>query len=142
MTMPDRPASDSPIAANATFRSRPSFGFICRSSTEVGRVLEIARSLENGCIVIGRKSGRRKGSFGAADPIFEIEESVFTDSKVPVVVWSENRMWKLDGFFDVIICQTPIAGIEEFKESRVVTSLEGSDCRAIIESSMNSISRE
>lgn len=140
MTLPDRPASDFAFAANAPFRSRPSCGFICWSSTEVGRILEIARSLGNGCIVIGRQ--RRGRRFGSADPIFEFEETVFTDAGVPVVVWPEHRMLKFDGFFDVIVCQAPFSGIEEIKESRIVTIPEGGDCRAIVESSMNPVSRE
>ncbi len=137
--MPDCPPSDLTTAANVPSRSRPSCGFICWNSAEVARVLETARSIENGCIVIGRRKKRR---FTRTHPIFEIEESVFTDAGVPVVVWPKERMRKFDGFFDLIFCQAPFSGSEEMKESRVVTIPEEGDCHAIVESSMNSIFRE
>lgn len=139
MTLPDRPASEIAFAANAPCRLRPSVGFFCWNSNEVGRILEIARSLENGCIVIGRRNGLR---FGPGNPIFEMEEAVFTDAAVPVVVWPEDRMLEFDGFFEVIVCQAPFIGSEEVKESRVVNIPEGGDCRAIVQSAMNSVPRE
>ena len=137
MTMPDCPVCETAVAAKAPFHSRPSFGFYCRSSGEVARVLETARGLENGCIVIGRQRRRR---FGPVDPIFALEDTVFTEAGVPVVVWPEHRLVKLDGFFDVIVFQAPFAPSGEIRESRIVTIPAGGDCRAIVESSMNSIS--
>lgn len=101
--------------------------------------MEIARSLESGCIVIGRRKGR---GLESGDPIFKLEESVFTDAAVPVVVWLEDRMLEFDGFFDVIVCQVPFIGIEQIKQSRVFIIPEGANCRAAVESLMNSLLRE
>ena len=137
--MPDFLASEIASAANVPCRSWPSVGFICWSSAEVGCILEIARSFENGCIVIVRRKGRDSES---GDPILKWEESVFTDAGVPVVVWPEDRMLEFDGFFDVIVCQVPFIGIEQIKQSRVFIVPEGADCRAAVELSMKSLLRE
>ena len=137
--MPDFLASEIASAANAPCRSWPSVGFICWSAAEVGCILEIARSFESGCIVIGR---RKRRGFESSDSIFKWDESVFTDAAVPVVVWPEDRMMEFDGFFDVIVCQVPFIGIEQIKQSRVFIIPEGADCRATIESSINSLLRE
>ena len=137
--MPDFLASEIASAANTLCRRWPSVGFICWSSVEIGRILEIARNFESGCIVIGRRKGRGSGS---GDPIFKLEESVFTDAAVPVVVWPEERMLEFNGFFDVIVCQVPFIGIEQIKQSRVFIVPEGADCRAVVESSMKSLLRE
>lgn len=141
--MPDQPASDYASTASTPFRSRPSCGFICWNSTEVGRILDVARSLENSCIIIGRRNERsKKRLFGSTDPIFEIDEAIFTDARVPVVVWPSARMSRFDGFFEVIVCQSPLAEVETIIISRIVTIPEGGDCRGLVESAMNSISRE
>ena len=137
--MPDFLASEVASAANTPCRRWPSVGFICWSSVEVGCILEIARSLESGCIVIGRRKGR---GLESGDPIFKLEESVFTDAAVPVVVWLEDRMLEFDGFFDVFVCQVPFIGIEQIKQSRVFIIPEGANCRAAVESLMNSLLRE
>ena len=116
MTRPDCPASEFATAANSTFRIRPSFGFVCLHPLDVPRILLAARALENGCIIIGH---RKRRHFGPADSIFEFDESIFTDAKVPVVVWCEERLLDFDGFFEVIACQAPFPQMKNFKDSRI-----------------------
>ena len=101
---------------NPPGRSTPSVAFLCRHPSEVSRILLAARGLENGCIVIGHRKGHH---FGTADSIFEFDESIFTDAKVAVVVWCEERLLDFDGFFEVIACQAPFPQMKNFKDSRI-----------------------
>lgn len=94
------------------------FGFFCRNPLQAGRILDLARTLERSCIVIGQ--GKR-GIFGSRDPVLDFEEIFFTDAGVPILVWPERRLLELDGFFDIIVCQAGFPGMHDMKKSRIVS---------------------
>ncbi|MES2438531.1 MAG: CDP-glycerol glycerophosphotransferase family protein [Verrucomicrobiota bacterium] len=87
----------------------PSFAFIGWNPFQIRHVLGIARKLENSCIVIEKRQ----------DHVFNFDETLLTESGVPVVIWSRNRIKQLDGLFDVIVCQTPFSQMESITKSRI-----------------------
>lgn len=110
MTTPDRPASDITLPVNAiSCHSAPSIAFIGWNPFQFRHILEIAQKLENSCIIIEKRQ----------DHLFSFDEDLLTESGVPVVIWSRNRIKQLDGLFDVIVCQTPFSQMELITKSRI-----------------------
>jgi len=87
----------------------PSFAFIGWNPFQMRHVLDIARKVENSCLLIEKR----------VDHIFKFDENLITDAGVPVIIWSRNRIQQLDGMFDVIVCQTPFSQMESIKQSRI-----------------------
>ncbi|RYD49727.1 MAG: CDP-glycerol--glycerophosphate glycerophosphotransferase [Verrucomicrobiaceae bacterium] len=106
-------APDSARAGNgsrpASNGRSPSFAFIGWNPFQFRQILGVARQLENSCLVIEKR----------ADHIFHFDESILTESGRPVVIWSRKRVDRLDGLFDVIVCQTPFSQMETISRSKI-----------------------
>jgi hypothetical protein len=94
---------------NKASSCRPSFAFIGWNSFQIIHILDIAQKLKNSCIVIEKRRSN----------IAKFEDDLLTKTGIPVVFFSKKQIERLDGLFDVIICQTPFSQMEKIKKSRI-----------------------
>lgn len=51
--------------------------------------------------------------------IEQFDKKLFSKHNVNVITWPSEKMYKLDGVFDYIVCQVPFNGIEKFQKSKI-----------------------
>ena len=84
--------------------------FIGWNPFQMMHVMSIAQKLKGSCFVLENRGKH----------IFKFAEELLSSCGVPVVIWPRNKIFKLDGLFDIIVCQTPFSQIEMFKKSKIV----------------------
>lgn len=89
---------------------KPSIAFIGWNPFQFIHIKDLAKKIE-GCVFVLEK---RK------DYIEEFDKSFFEENEIPVLVWEQAKMDKLDGIFDIIICQTPFFRIETFSKTKII----------------------
>ena len=98
-----------PQVTSVRNQGAPSIAFIGWNPFQIRHILGVAQKLENSCIIIEKRK----------DHIYKFDEELLTESGVPTVLWPKNKIYQLDGLFDVIVCQTPFKQMDLIKKSRI-----------------------
>lgn len=87
----------------------PSFAFVGWNPFQLRLASPVARELPGGCMVVECRKQHP----------FHFSPSALDGSDLPWLGWPAGELARLDGLFDVIVCQTVFPGLERIERSRV-----------------------
>jgi hypothetical protein len=84
-------------------------GFVGWNPFQLIHVRDILTAMPDACFILEKRRGH----------LNDFAESLLNDPQVAVVPFEPHQVPALDGVFDVMVCQTPFAGMEKFSRTRI-----------------------
>ena len=87
-----------------------SIAFIGWNPFQFIQIQKLAASLPGAVFVIEKRK----------DYVDEFSENILFNTEIPILIWEQKNIYKLDGLFDMIVIQTMFPHAHMFKKSKIV----------------------